>query len=326
MKNITLLLNMLLCLIVFSSCSNEDKDILSNTPKEIRIVVPSFELDKVETRTHILLPDYWGKTSEFRWNANDTIGIIPNFGSQVYFTLNSGSGTDKASFDGGPWDLKTDQREPKVEYAAYYPFVKDYTLVRTNIPVNYTGQCFEPCVDYTLTSISNYDNIASIPATATSERYIPFNFKHINSLVEFRFSMPTGTKIKKIDISTNDNAKVFALKGTYDITTMNTDPDNLKSAVDINVKEEDKTNIFTVETKNVTAINDSISVFCMMAPTNISGKKFVVKVTKEDNTTTSFECANGGKDMKPGTWYICLDDAQYNHYFKLQNYFSNLNK
>lgn len=299
MKKTIILLSTIFCFIILMSCSNEDKNMLQdNSAKEVKFTVANFLHDNIATRTFIKLPDNILGNTAFRWEDNDTIGIIPTIGSQIYFTVSRGAQTDEAGFDGGAWNMKTDN---SIKYAAYYPFVHGHNLDRARMEVDYTGQNFEPCKDHELTSISKYDYMISQPRNTQGTRYILFEFKHINSLVEFQFSLPTGTKIKKIDVSTQDKAKVFALRGSYDIDQA------IDGNININVDEQDKTNVFTVKTDNVEAINDSISVFCMMPPTDLSGKKVVIDVTTADDTKTTIECANKPKNMVSGKWYTLAD-------------------
>ena len=75
-----------------------------------------------------------GGTVSFAWEENDMIGIYPNKGSQIYFTIEDGAGSSSATFDGGGWALKQN-----ASYVSYYPFVADFFLSRDEIPVSFAG-------------------------------------------------------------------------------------------------------------------------------------------------------------------------------------------
>ena len=59
----------------------------------------------------------------FLWAEGDKIGIVPNSGSQIYFTVNNGAGTSTASFDGGDWAMKSTGT-----FYAYFPLYPDIFL------------------------------------------------------------------------------------------------------------------------------------------------------------------------------------------------------
>ena len=73
--------------------------------------------------------------NSFTWGASDTVGIYPNTGSQIYFTMQNGAGTSSAVFDGGGWEFRT-----SAVYYSYYPFYGDFYLSKTHIPAVLTGQ------------------------------------------------------------------------------------------------------------------------------------------------------------------------------------------
>ena len=88
----------------FASCQIEDPFIIEDTPvfeKSLVFSASDFKSDEtLDTRTDI------APGGGFLWSANDTVGIFPNSGSQVYFAMTSGAGAGSATFDGGGWDFK----------------------------------------------------------------------------------------------------------------------------------------------------------------------------------------------------------------------------
>lgn len=85
------------------------------------------------SRTAISIAD---NKLKFVWAEGDRIGILPDKGSQVYFTIDAQTaGGTQASFDGGAWALKANH-----QYDAYFPFIEDIMLDRKAVPVDYTNQ------------------------------------------------------------------------------------------------------------------------------------------------------------------------------------------
>ena len=73
--------------------------------------------------------------TSFLWSAGDKIGIVPNAGAQIYFSVNDGAGTSTASFDGGDWAMKSTGT-----FYAYYPLYPDIFLSKDHVSVSYMGQ------------------------------------------------------------------------------------------------------------------------------------------------------------------------------------------
>lgn len=127
-------LKVLSLLVAISSCSNEQFE--TNEANEdidkIKVTVASMN-QREETRTTIT-KDPNNKTV-FVWSSTDEIGIFPNEGNQVGFSMADGAGSSSAVFTGGGWGLKTSST-----YAAYYPLIGEFYLDKTAIPMKYSGQ------------------------------------------------------------------------------------------------------------------------------------------------------------------------------------------
>lgn len=87
----------------------------------------------IDTKTSVL-PNETYSSYQFLWSAQDTVGIYPDAGSQIYFTMVGGAGAGTAEFDGGAWSCKDGH-----EYRSYYPFIANIYLDATQIPVSFTG-------------------------------------------------------------------------------------------------------------------------------------------------------------------------------------------
>ena len=71
---------------------------------------------EISTRTSVV-PNESYTVFDFIWSAKDTVGIYPDAGSQVFFTMENGAGASSATFDGGAWTCKDGY-----VYRSYYPF------------------------------------------------------------------------------------------------------------------------------------------------------------------------------------------------------------
>ena len=77
-----------------------------------------------------------GDAINFRWSAGDKLGIFPDSGDQVSFAIDdSQAGSLTATFDGGGWALK-----PSHSYTVYFPYIRNIDLIKSAIPLDYTGQ------------------------------------------------------------------------------------------------------------------------------------------------------------------------------------------
>lgn len=144
---------MVAALSVFCACSSEMDPLINagTTPGQLTFTADDFEYDiRKKTSFNITL-----QGAEFQWAENDTVGIFPEKGSQVYFSMSAGSGTKTATFDGGGWALKSSSR-----YAAYYPFKGDMYLAHTAIPVSYVEQ--KQTGNNSTQHLSAYDYMAAV--------------------------------------------------------------------------------------------------------------------------------------------------------------------
>lgn len=101
----------------------------------VMIVSPSeVDEDVAITKNTIVRGDANTET-KYVWSETDTVGIFPDAGSQIYFSMKDGVGQTTASFDGGGWALREES-----SYYSYFPFLADYSVNRDAIPYDYRGQ------------------------------------------------------------------------------------------------------------------------------------------------------------------------------------------
>lgn len=235
-----------------------------------------------------------GGAAKFSWTPGDRVGILPDAGAQVYFEIpQSAEGNEpttdeerrRATFDGGAWALKGESN-----YAAYYPFIKDFDLNRTKVPVDYTGQ---KQTETTTAHLGGYDYLGARPKTTNESGGVSFAFDHVGALVLLRFTVPeAGTQLKSVTMTADNVA--FTTKGTYDLTTDGT----------FIVTPTETSASFIVEMDYTTQTeNEEVTAYFMCVPIDLSGKKLDVSVAYGEGTDVlKFEVS--GKNLLAGYGHL----------------------
>ena len=80
--------------------TSEDVPAKTDTGEYSRVtmIVPPLSIDEDGPETKISLNL---ETLEFLWAEKDSVGIFPETGSQIYFSMSDGMGESVATFDGG---------------------------------------------------------------------------------------------------------------------------------------------------------------------------------------------------------------------------------
>ncbi|MDM8337811.1 leucine-rich repeat protein [Mediterranea massiliensis] len=198
----TLFLSLLSAII--SSCETADIIENSNNANQIRFTASDFQYE-ASTKTDFIISD---TGAEFQWSENDTVGIFPDTGSQVYFPMASGAGTKTAFFDGGGWALKSSST-----YAAYYPFKGNIYLNKTKIPVSYVGQ--NQVGNNSTEHLGAYDYLAA-SATTPANGNVNFQFKHLGALIRLVVTMDETSILKSVKLVTDEED--FITSGYVDLT------------------------------------------------------------------------------------------------------------
>ena len=281
-------------LMSFIACTNDEfpleQETESNkTTEGVIFTAQKFlSAESTESRTSIT-PDEDGAT--FAWVAGDSIAIVPDEGAQIYFVIDEidVQNADKAVFTGGAWGLKTDN-----EYAAYYPFIPDYSINQTNVPVDYSVQAYKPGANGTVTPSHDYMVARSVKQDGGN---LKFDFTHLGALVEVKFSIPEDGTIKRLDLMTNES--ILPLKGTFDLTAEN---------VTIASNPADLSNKMVVNVEGLEAqADETVSVFFMMPPMDtetFNTNMLTAVVTYGDNNDVlSFRINSDYAGLKASTYY-----------------------
>ena len=242
----------------------------ANLPNVVDEAVPigvTFEAPAIpvvdETATRVSVAPS-GTEYSFHWEAADTVGIFPNAGSQVYFSMSSGVGTNNVQFDGGAWWLRLGSR-----YSSYYPFVGDMYLQSTRIPVDFTGQC--------QTGTSTFDGanfFLAAPSATVVDGRLHFTYRMLNTLFRVEATLPAGTYTK---MSMSLDEPLFVKEGHYNLSNPSIVADRRTKTLDV-----------ALENFTVASANTPVSVYATQAPVDLTGK--TVTVNFESSEGRSYSC------------------------------------
>jgi len=282
MKRISLLFTGVLVLLsLFSACADMTPETPQASTGGTVMTTVDFQID-TDSRTTFLITQ---EAVNSLWNKNDTVGVIPDKGAQVYFPINSGVGTQKASFNGGGWALKDEST-----YAAYYPFISNYYLDRNAIPVCYAGQ--KQSGNASTDHLGAFDYMAAKPE---KPKYglTNFTFKHLGALVGMRLIVPTPTTLQSVTLVAENN--VFGIEGKVDVMT---DAPCITPVV-----QTDEVTL-KVEGITTTEVNEAVTLYLLLPPTDLSQQtlKAIIKTDNGSKFTTL-----GGKNFQAGRAYMLID-------------------
>ena len=295
-------------MLTLNACTNEVTQSLPEEQpdgdiKEVVFIAAGFDEDHgVQSRVDYTIgqDDQGKKKAFFSWALGDTIGILPKGAAQVYFKIAEIDETDpaKAKFTGVAWGLKSD-----VDYAAYYPFIGDIFLKRTEVPVDYSVQRYSHADVEGQLVVSPSHNYQAAKPVEREGGGLNFEFKHLGGLVEVQFTLPEGESgaIKQLHLLADE--PVFPVKGTFNLED---------EPVAIKPDEAELASSVTVNVSNLTAEAGSpVSVFFMMPPmASVDINKLIVGVAYgEKNTMLPLDVT--GFTNRQGESQTCLQAATY---------------
>ena len=222
---------------------------------------------------------------KFEWAVGDRIGILPDEGSQVYFTIDAQTaGGTSASFDGGAWALKANH-----QYDAYFPFVPDIMLDRTAVPVDYTNQ--KQTGNNSMAHLGAHDYLAA-QGTTNGQGGVNYTFQRMGAVAILNFTVPNaGTELTSVTLKANEAC--FTTKGTINL-------DNEPLAI---TPSETAESITVGVDYTTTAANEKVTVYFMCYPDQLEGKNLNVEVNYEGSEEPLYFTTEG-KYMEAGDGYV----------------------
>ena len=272
-------------LITAVSCINEN-DINTGVGK---VCFAADDFDFSSSRTGL------DAAGSFIWSANDTVGVCPDSGSQIYFAMTSGAGASTAEFDSG-WLLKAGHT-----YLSYYPFRGDIYLNPSSIPVSYAGQ--HQTYEGDAADLAGFDYMYSDPVSGDAGRLL-FQYHHLGSLLRFKTSLPAGDYAT---MRVESDGDFFAGSGSYDLTAD-------KPAISVSAATsslEVKLEGFEFNTLK------TVAVYAMTAPVDMSGHKLRVSFLDADGNVLYQYAADVKSAFVAGGAYEFTQPASNRFYLRV---------
>ena len=127
----------------------------------------------------------------FSWSEDDAVGVYSAEGGFARYSLTSGTGTDRAVFDGQGFALTKGG-----SYYAFYPYDM-YASDRAAVVLNYGGQ--QLTGDGDISSLLSHDYLYS-SAVAEEEGEAGFLFHHAGAFLRLKMTLPQGMAIDSIEL------------------------------------------------------------------------------------------------------------------------------
>lgn len=263
MKRKTLTL-ICLCLAVFS-CKVEDfKAVSSYQRVEFNVPdIPFYPDDELDTKSAINL-----NTSPlgFMWEVNDTVGIFPNEGSQVFFSMAKGVGINSASFDGGGWALKESS-----SYYSYFPLVGRFYLDPRFVPVSFEGQKQSNASN----PIKGARFYLASKGVSNDAGALSFNYNILNVILNVNCSLPAGVYT---NLTLSVENKLFTTEGYFNLFA--------QTPAIVSAK---KSSSISLALDNLSLSTDGVlPLYIMLAPVDLNGVTITVTVT--ESTGRKYVC------------------------------------
>ena len=276
-----------IALLSLASCTDEVQELAGEQSQALKQIVMTTQDFQPEagSRTVYQVADGAVKCT---WAENDTVGVFPDKGGQVYFPMISGAGTKNASFDGEGWALKDGRT-----YGAYYPCIGQFYLDRNAVPVSYTGP--KQVGNGSMAHLGDYDYMVATP-TAPEFGSAQFMFKHLSALVQLKIAVPQPATFTSVKLVTD--TKAFAVEGTVDI---------MADAPSITPVTSSKEFVLNLQDVATTKENEVVTFCFMLPPADLSEQTLkAVLVSDKGNVEIDFE----SKNFKAGTAYVLSGEME----------------
>lgn len=256
---------LILATVAISSCKEKIEDTVTTASyKTIEFKVPDipyFPDEEPSTKAAL-------KTDpiSFAWEVNDTVGIFPNQGSQVFFSMENGVGSNSASFDGGGWALKESS-----SYYSYFPLVGKFYLNPKSIPVSFEGQKQVS----TTSPIGSTRFYLAASGVSNGSGGLTFSYNILNAILNVNCTLPAGVYTKLTLTTEND---LFITEGRYNLFASNPAIVNTKKSSTISLDLED----LSLSGESV------LPLYIMLAPVDLNGVTITVTVT--ESTGRKYVC------------------------------------
>lgn len=280
------------------SCSRHEEDIVPNLivqdnaiVKEITVSTSNYLFDESEQTRGLTYEN--GKVP-FAWSVNDTLGIFPNKGDQMPFSMEEGVGTTYAKIDGGGWALKQ-----TATYMAYSPFNrKNYYRDRQHIILDYTGQIENGIAN--TDHLGAYDFQASNATTAVDGK-LDFQLERLSCILILRLTVPQAGSYKRVKLSAG--SEIFSTEAEL----------SLGNNYAVTPTKKAKSITLGLENVRTTEDNQVCDFLMMLAPVDMTGQSITVSLLGangyEYKATKTLASNYSARSVKRVSFTLVIDNS-----------------
>ena len=241
----------------------------------VSMIVPDIVMNDAMTRSKLYEEN--GEL-KFTWQENDDIGVVPQSGHPLSFSINAeNAGKNTALFDGGEWALKSSGK-----YAAFFPLdAKNQKTDIKHIAYSYIGQ--------TQSNYSKYDFLAT-GVVQPSNGQVKFTMKRLSAILKIRITMPAESYGRYGALVASD--AVFGVEGTLDLS-------GSEPVVNASYSKIIHTQIAADKTSSS---EWTYEVIMMIPPTDLSGESLMFRIISDQGE--SWEAPLTGANFEAGKAYV----------------------
>lgn len=266
-------------LLILSACNQEFSTTLDDQQEARNIVFSlSQPVGDVLTKT-----SYDAGNNRFLWSEGDAVGIVSPQGGQLKFTINPEDyGEIDADFDGRGFALKAGNK-----YASYYPFLPDFDLNPSALPISFLGQAQTGENGMAHLGAANF-SVAQGTSPDAGQLY--FTFLNVGSPHRYRLPVHAGTFTQFTVIIPTQS---FTVEGTVNLMA-----DNESDLISITPTET--TDRLSLELKNTTmASTGNLRCWMIVAPVNLQGS--AITMIAQDSNGQEYVASVAGRDCPANT-------------------------
>lgn len=266
-------------LLILSACNQEFSTTLDDQQEARNIVFSlSQPVGDVLTKT-----SYDAGNNRFLWSEGDAVGIVSPQGGQLKFTINPEDyGEIDADFDGRGFALKAGNK-----YASYYPFLPDFDLNPSALPISFLGQAQTGENGMAHLGAANF-SVAQGTSPDAGQLY--FTFLNVGSPHRYRLPVLAGTFTQFTVIIPTQS---FTVEGTVNLMA-----DNESDLIAITPTET--TDRLSLELKNTTmASTGNLRCWMIVAPVNLQGS--AITMIAQDSNGQEYVASVAGRDCPANT-------------------------
>lgn len=270
----------LLSLLLIITACNQEMQTIQDDQQETRSIVFSLSQPVGDAITKT---SYDAGDNRFLWAEGDAVGIVSPEGGQLKFTIKPEDyGKVDGEFDGRGFALKAGKK-----YASYYPFLPDFDLNPSALPISFLGQVQNGENGMAHLGAANF-SVAQ--GTSPNAGQLYFTFLNVGSPHRYRLPVLAGTYTQ---LTIQIPSQSFTVEGTLNLLA-----DNESDLIAITPTET--TDRLTLELKSTTmASTGNLRCWMIVAPVNLQGSAITMILQAADGR--EFVSSVAGRDCPANT-------------------------